>query len=141
MRTAGVGLLVTGLFSLAITLTNEVYVVAVALFIASLGNAIYWVANQTALVEASDASNRGSMMATRFSLVQTASIAGAAVGGFVTHAYGQDGPLVAYGVLAIGLILLGMFALAVGRRNVNPLHGREYEEAMLRPAGAGSSAD
>src|SRR4029077_2380840 len=84
MRTAGIGLLVTGLFSLAITLTNEVYIVAAALFIASLGSASYWVANQTALVEAADASNRGSMMATRFSIVQTASIAGAAVGGLVT---------------------------------------------------------
>ena len=142
MRTAGVGLLVTGLFSLAMTLTNEVYFVAAALFIASLGNAIYWVANQTALVEAADASNRGSVMATRFGLVQTASIAGAAVGGFVTQAYGpQNGPLVAYGVLAIGLILLGMFALAAGRQTINPLHGLPYEEAMLRPAEVGSPAE
>jgi len=124
------------------TLTNEVYFVAAALFIASLGNAIYWVANQTALVEAADASNRGSVMATRFGLVQTASIAGAAVGGFVTQAYGpQNGPLVAYGVLAIGLILLGMFALAAGRQTINPLHGLPYEEAMLRPAEAGSPAE
>ena len=74
MRTAGIGLLVTGVFALAITLTSEVLIVAAALFIASLGNAIYWVANQTALVEAADASNRGSVMATRFSLVQTASM-------------------------------------------------------------------
>ena len=138
MRTAGVGLLVTGLFSLALTLTNEVYVIAAALFVASLGNAIYWVANQTALVETADASNRGSVMATRFSLVQTTSIAGTAVGGLITHAYG---PLVAYGVLAIGLILLGMFALAAGRRTINPLHGQKYEEAMLRTAAARLPAD
>jgi putative nucleotidyltransferase with HDIG domain len=131
MRTAGMGLLVTGLFSLAMTLTTQVYVVAAALFVASLGNPIYWVANQTALVEAADASNRGSVMATRFSLVQTASIAGTAVGGFVTQAYGPNGPLVAYGVLAIGLILLGLFALAAGRRTTNPLHGTAYEEAAL----------
>jgi len=131
-------LLVTGLFSLALTLTNEVYVIAAALFVASLGNAIYWVANQTALVETADASNRGSVMATRFSLVQTTSIAGTAMGGLITHAYG---PLVAYGVLAIGLILLGMFALAAGRRTINPLHGQKYEEAMLRTAGAQSPAD
>ena len=141
MQTAGIGLLVTGLFSFVITFTGEVYVVAAALFVASLGNAIYWVANQTALVEAADSSNRGSMMATRFSITQTASIAGAAVGGFVTQANGQNGPLVAYGVLAIGLILLGMFALAAGRRTTNPLHGREYEEAMLMTAGARSPAD
>jgi MFS family permease len=141
MRTAGIGLLVTGVFAFGITLTNEIYVVAAALFVASLGNAIYWVANQTALVEAADASNRGSVMATRFGLVQTASIAGAAVGGFVTYAYRENGPVVAYGVLAIGLILLGMFALAAGRRTSNPLHGVEYEEAMLRTAGASSPTE
>ena len=136
MRTAGMGLLLTGLFSLVMTLSNQVYVVAAALFVASLGNPVYLVANQTALVEAADASNRGSVMATRFSVVQTASIAGTAVGGFVTHVFGSNGPLVAYGTLAIGLILLGMFALAAGRRTTNPLHGAAYEEATLVAAGA-----
>ncbi len=141
LRTAGLGLLITGLLSLAMTLYPTPIFVAFALFVASIGNPIYLVANQTALMEAADANNRGSMMATRFSLVQTASIAGAAVGGFVTQAYGSNGPLVAYGVLAIGLILLGMFALAAGRRTINPLHGLQYEEAILRTAGASSPAD
>jgi len=141
LRTAGFGLLLTGVFSLAMALFHSPFVIAIALFGASIGNPIYLVGNKTALVEAADPSNRGSVMATRFSLAQTASIAGAAVGGFVTEAYGPNGPLVAYGVLAIGLILLGMFALAAGRRTSNPLHGREYEEAMLRTAGARSPAD
>ncbi len=141
LRTAGLGLLITGLLSLAMTLYPTPIFVAFALFVASIGNPIYLVANQTALMEAADANNRGSMMATRFSLVQTASIAGAAVGGLVTKAYGPNGPLVAYGVLAIGLILLGMFALAAGRRTINPLHGLQYEEAILRTAGASSPAD
>lgn len=136
MRTAGMGLLLTGVFSLAMTFTGQIYVVAAALFVASVGNPIYLVANQTALVEAADDSNRGSVMATRFSVAQTASIAGAAVGGLVTRGFGTGGPLVAYGVLAIGLILLGMFALAAGRRTVNPLHGAAYEESALVAAGA-----
>lgn len=131
LRTAGAGLLVTGVFSLAITLTTQIYVVAAAIFVASLGNAIYYVANQTAVAESADPSNRGSVMATRFSLVQTASIGGTAVGGFVTQAYGANGPLVAYGVLAIGLILLGMFALAAGRRTTSSLTGPEYEAALM----------
>lgn len=135
MRTAGAGLLLTGLFSLALALTTQLYVVAVALFVASLGNPIYAVANQTALVEAADPSNRGSVMATRFSVVQTASIAGTAVGGFVSRGFDGQGPLVAYGVLAIGLILLGMFALAAGRRTTSSLTGPEYE-ATLMTAGA-----
>jgi predicted MFS family arabinose efflux permease len=101
--------------------------VAVALFIASIGNPIYSVANQTALMEAADASNRGSVMATRFGLVQTASIVGAAAGGLITSAFG---PFAAYGVLGVGLVLLAMYALAAGRSTVNPLHGAAYEEAQ-----------
>ena len=133
MRTAGAGLLMTGLFSLAMTLSGEIQIVAAALLIASIGNPIYTVANQTALVEAADASNRGSVMASRFSLVMAAGIAGTATGGFITQAYG---PLAAYGVLAVGLILLGLFALAAGRRITNPLHGKEYEEAVQIAAAA-----
>lgn len=136
LRTAGLGLLLTGAFSLAMTLYATPAFVAIALFIASIGNPIYLVANQTALVEAADANNRGSVMATRFSLVQAASIAGTAVGGFVTGAYGASGPLVAYGVLAVGLILLGMFAMAAGRRPRGPVTGSEDEAAFEvgRPA-------
>jgi putative nucleotidyltransferase with HDIG domain len=138
MRTAGVGLLLTGLFSLVMTLRPSMLMfVAGALFIASVGNPIYTVANQTALVEAADPSNRGAIMASRFAVVQTAMIAGAAAGGFITQAFG---PLAAYGVLAIGLILLGMFAIASGRRASNPLHGRAFEEATLVAAAAPSQA-
>jgi len=138
MRTAGIGLLLTGAFSLIMTLQPSMLLfVAGALFIASIGNPIYTVANQTALVEAADPSNRGAVMASRFGIVQTAMIAGTALGGLITGAFG---PLAAYGVLAIGLILLGMFAIAAGRRTSNPLHGRPYEEAALVAAGAPSQA-
>ena len=110
--------------------------IAVLLLIASVGNPIYTVANQTALVEAADQSNRGTVMATRFTFVQTASIAGTAVGGLLTQLIPHYGPLVAYGVLAIGLILLGLFALAAGRVISNPLVGRAFQEATNRAAAA-----
>jgi putative nucleotidyltransferase with HDIG domain len=138
MRTVGVGLMLTGVFSLIIGLSRTLVIglspmtmlalIVAALFVASIGNPIYAVANQTALVEAADSSNRGSVMATRFGLVQTASVVGIAVGGLITKAYG---PLMAYGVLGIGLILLAMYAIAAGRSMTNPLHGERYEEAML----------
>ena len=128
MRTAGIGLLLSGAFSLVMALYPAPIFVGAALFVASIGNPIYLVSNQTALVEAADAANRGSVMATRFGLVQAASIAGTAVGGFVTKFFGaSSGPMVAYGVLAIGLILLGMFAMALGRRSSGPVLGPEYE--------------
>jgi hypothetical protein len=39
-------------------------------------------------------------------------------------------------VLAVGLILLGLFAIAAGRVVSNPLHGSAYEEATMHAAAA-----
>jgi MFS family permease len=140
MRTVGAGLFLTGVFSLVVALTPSLAwaqvnfgdfptLVAIALFIASIGNPIYSVANQTAIIEAADPSTRGSVMATRFGLVQTASIVGTAAGGLITKQYGA---LAAYGVIGVGLVLLAMYAIAAGRSTTNPLHGAAYEEAALR---------
>jgi putative nucleotidyltransferase with HDIG domain len=131
MRTVGAGLLLTGAFSLAISLSPTIGVIAVALVLASMGNPIYAVANQTALIEAADSTSRGTIMATRFGLVQTASVIGAAVGGLITR---QFSPTAAYGVLGVGLLLLALYALAAGRSTTNPLHGAAYEEATLQRA-------
>jgi hypothetical protein len=139
MRIVGSGLMLTGVCSVALAMsafafgmsTTVLILMAGALFVASIGNPIYAVANQTALIEAADASNRGSVMATRFGLVQTASIVGTAVGGLITR---QAGPLAAYGVLGVGLVLLAMYAIAAGRSTINPLHGAQYEEATLSQA-------
>jgi putative nucleotidyltransferase with HDIG domain len=140
MRTVGGGLFITAIFSIAIamsysispsTSSSLIMWIALALFLASIGNPIYAVANQTAILEAADTSNRGSVMATRFGLVQTASIIGVAAGGLITQVYG---PLAAYGVLGVGLLLLAMYAIAAGRSTTNPLHGAAYEEATHRTA-------
>jgi MFS family permease len=146
MRVVGAGLFLTGVFSLAIAFTPSLGFgsqlmwiwIGVALFIASIGNPVYAVANQTAILEAADPMNRGSIMATRFGLVQTASIIGTAAGGLITKAYG---PLAAYGVLGVGLVLLAMYAIAAGRSTTNPLHGAPYEEAIRHSAGANSHSE
>ena len=140
MRTVGVGLFLTGVFSVSIAMSPSLVIIAVALLVASIGNPIYAVANQTALLEVADASNRGSVMAIRFGLVQTATIAGAATGGLILASFGPAGPFVAYGVLGVGLVLLGMYALAAGRSTVNPIIGAPYEEAQVKAAAAGSSS-
>jgi putative nucleotidyltransferase with HDIG domain len=143
MRIVGAGLFLTGVFSLVIAMSSSLPMspllmwIGVALFLASVGNPIYAVANQTAVLESADPSNRGSVMATRFGLVQTATVVGAATGGLITQAYG---PLVAYGVIGVGLVLLAMYAIAAGRSTTNPLHGAAYEEATLRTAGAQTQA-
>jgi MFS family permease len=131
MRTVGAGLLLTGIFSFAISLSPTVQLIGLALFVASMGNPIYAVANQTALIETADASNRGAVMATRFGLVQTASVIGIAVGGILTKQYS---PAAAYGALGVGLVILALYALAAGRSTTNPLHGAAYEEAALQQA-------
>jgi predicted MFS family arabinose efflux permease len=136
MRTVGAGLLLTGIFSLAIAMSPSLLLVAIALLVASIGNPIYAVANQTALMEASDPSNRGSVMSIRFGLVQTATIVGAAAGGLISSSFGDRGPLVVYGVLGVGLSLLALYALAAGRSTINALHGAAYEEAQIAAATA-----
>jgi putative nucleotidyltransferase with HDIG domain len=138
MRTVGVGLFLTGVFSIVVAMSPSLMILAVALFIASVGNPIYAVANQTAIIEAADPSNRGTLMATRFGLVQTASIIGTAAGGLITAS--EYGALGAYAVLGVGLVLLAMYAIAAGRSTTNPLHGEAYEEATMLAAGAGSRA-
>ena len=146
MRTVGAGLLVTGIFSVAVGLSPMVVaapigegsllapllmLIGISLLIASIGNPVYAVANQTALIEAADPTTRGSVMTTRYGVVQTASILGTALGGLLTKQYG---PLAAYGVLGVGLVILAMYALAAGRSTTNPLHGAAYEEATLQRA-------
>jgi len=141
MRTVGVGLFLTGVFSIVVAMSPSLMILAAALFIASVGNPIYAVANQTAIIEAADPSNRGTLMATRFGLVQTASIIGTAAGGLITAS--EYGALGAYAVLGVGLVLLAMYAIAAGRSTTNPLHGEAYEEAReatMLAAGAGSRA-
>ena len=129
LRTLGAGLLLTGIFSVAISMTTDFWLVALALFIASIGNPIYSVATQTALVEAADISNRGSILATRFAWAQTAGIIGIGVGGLITKYAGAGH---AYAVLGVGLVILALYAIAAGRSTINPLHGAAYEEAALQ---------
>jgi len=131
MRTVGAGLLLTGAFSVALAMSHDLAAIVALLFIASIGNPIYTVANQTALIETADASNRGSVMATRYGLAQTAGIIGMAVGGLITKFYS---PYRAFGVLGLGLVILALYALAAGRSTTNPLHGAAYEEAALQQA-------
>jgi putative nucleotidyltransferase with HDIG domain len=130
MKTVGAGLLLTGLFSVALGMTHSLVIIVAALFVASIGNPVYSVANQTALVESADQNSRGSLMATRFGLTQTAGIVGLAAGGFIA----KVSPQVAFEVLGVGLVILALYAIAAGRSTTNPLHGAAYEEAALQQA-------
>jgi MFS family permease len=131
LRTVGAGLILTGAFSVAMAMSHNFWIVAVALFIASIGNPIYSVATQTALLEAANTTNRGSIMATRFGLAQTAGIVGMAVGGLITAVSGAGA---AYAVLGVGLVVLALYAIAAGGSTTSALRGTAYDEAALQQA-------
>ena len=105
MTTVARGLLITGALSVGIAFSPWIWLVGVLLLIASAGNPVYTVGNITALMEASDATNRGAIMSSRFALVQLAVILGAGSGGLIGKFFS---PEVAYGVLGIGLVGLAL---------------------------------
>jgi predicted MFS family arabinose efflux permease len=107
MRTVAQGLAITGVLSLGIAVSPWVWLVALFLFLASAGNPVYSVGNVTALMDASDASNRGAILSSRFAVTQLALIGGAAVGGLVSQ---YVGPGATYGALGVGLLALAFVA-------------------------------
>lgn len=112
MRTVAEGLALSGLLSLGIAVSPWIWLVGIFLLVASAGNPIYSVGNVTALMEASDSSNRGTIMSSRFAITQVTVIAGAAVGGFVSEILG---PQTTYGVLGGGLLCLALVAAFISR--------------------------
>jgi putative nucleotidyltransferase with HDIG domain len=109
MATVVAGVALTGLMSILVALEPEFWLIALLLLVASVGNPLYAVGNQTALVQSVPAAERGSVMAIRFAIVQTALITGAAFGGVVTQSLG---PRLTYGILGAGLCLVALAALA-----------------------------
>ncbi len=101
MRTAAQGLAIVGLFSVAVAVSPWLWLVAVFILLASLGNPLYSVGNVTALMQVSDSSNRGTIMSSRFAITQLALILGTTAGGFVS---GVIGPEATYGLLGFGLL-------------------------------------
>ncbi len=112
MRTVAQGLLVTGLMSVAIAFPSSLWVTALLLVLASLGNSFYSVGNQTALLETGDSQNRGSIMSFRFAAGQTALVLGSAVGGYLAWKVGAG---TAYALLGIGLLGVAICAAWMGR--------------------------
>jgi MFS family permease len=108
MQTVAVGVLVTGVLSLGVAASNWLWLTATFLLGASIGNAVYAIGNSTALLQLSDSANRGSVMATRFAVAQTLTIAGAGAGGTIAAVIG---PQATYGALGCGLTILGLAVL------------------------------
>jgi putative nucleotidyltransferase with HDIG domain len=101
-----VGLSLMGLLSLVVSVSPLLWLTALVLFVASIGNAFYTVSNRSALQEAGTSDNRGLLMSARFGVVQSAAIAGFAIGGFLGEHLGARATFAVVG--------FGLCALAVG---------------------------
>jgi predicted MFS family arabinose efflux permease len=112
MSTVATGLAITGALSLFVAMAPQFWLIAALLLIASIGNPIYAVGNQTALLESVRATERGSVMSIRFAVVQTALVSGAAFGAQVT---GTLGPRATYATLGVGLCAIAVAAVALKR--------------------------
>jgi MFS family permease len=121
MRTVAQGLILTGILSVGIAM-SPYWLVAILLVFASAGNPIYSVANVTALMEASDGSNRGTIMSSRFAITQLSLIFGAAAGAIVSRLVG---PAVTYGILGAGLIGLALVAAILARERASVVQATE----------------
>ena len=152
VSTMAVGLLLTGIFAVGVAVSPTVTWAGLLLLVASIGNPIYAVGNQTALIELGDASNQGRIMASRFAIVQTSTIVGSSVGGLAAAALG---PQLTYAVIGLGLVLLAVAAFGRARseersgeaRGPEPLEDKDRRregpvavDLPLVPARAGAAA-
>lgn len=110
LRTVAQGLAITGILSVGVAISPWMWLAAVLLLLASAGNPIYTVGSLTALMDASEKTNRGTLMSSRFAVTQFALVIGATTGALITRIVG---PEVAFGILGAGLLTL---AIAAGVR-------------------------
>jgi putative nucleotidyltransferase with HDIG domain len=100
------GLAMMGAFSLLIGVSPWLALTCALLFFASVGNPIYTVANQTAVLRGGDTSNQSTLMSARFVLAQIGVILGSAAGGVIT---GWLGPRASYALMGAALMCVAIF--------------------------------
>jgi DHA3 family macrolide efflux protein-like MFS transporter len=110
----GLGVLGTGL-------AHTFWLTGVGIGISAIGNALYFIANQSALLKAGDEPNRGSVMSARYSVVQVCRVLGLGAGAAITSA--TSGRL----TFTITGVLLLLVAVFITRWWLG-------ERAQLRPA-------
>jgi len=102
-----VGLLVMGVLSIGVASSKSLSLSAALLLGASIGNALYTVGIRSLLQHIAPSSMRGTVMSTRFMIVQLASVGGSSLGGLVAL---KLGPTVVFA--ALGLSLIAIVAVA-----------------------------
>jgi len=96
-------ILLFGTAVLAVALSPTTAVAAVAIALSGVGNAVYSVTNQTALLEASQQRVHGTVMAARFAAAQAGKALGLGTGAVVTARLGARG---GFAVIGAGLLMV-----------------------------------
>jgi putative nucleotidyltransferase with HDIG domain len=117
-----IGLTLMGVLSLVVAISPVLWLTAIVLFAASIGNAFYTVSNRSALQEVSSSDNRGVLMSARFGAVQSAAIAGFAIGGYLGAHFGPRATFAAVGCGLCVLALSTVVVTSIGPRKTI-LHG------------------
>ncbi|HEV2954134.1 MAG TPA: MFS transporter, partial [Candidatus Dormibacteraeota bacterium] len=108
------GLGTMGVMSVLLSLSPNLWLASVILFVASIGNPLYVVGNQKGFLDAVPQSQHGRAMAVRFGVTQVASLTGLAISGPLNAG---PGPRTTYFLVALGLIILAV-ATGIGNRRV-----------------------
>jgi MFS family permease len=104
-----VSLWIFGFGALGAGLAHNLWLTGAGIAISAIGNALYYVANQSALLKAADENSRGSVMSARYTVVQFGRVLGLAAGAAMTAAVSG-----AFTVTMVGVLLLPV-AFVVGR--------------------------
>jgi MFS family permease len=110
---------VFGVGIFAVGLSPSLELAAVAIAISGMGNAVYSVTNNSALMESADRTNRGTLMSARFTLTQTAKAFGLAAGSVLTAWLGARSAFAAIG-LGLGLTAAAYTAFLSMRARQGP---------------------
>jgi putative nucleotidyltransferase with HDIG domain len=107
------GLLAMGALSVGIGLSVWYPITALLLFLASIGNQVYLVANRTEVQQTVPNDRRGSVMASRSFLTETSALAGSAFGGVIVAGIGGNAT---YVIAGVGFVVLAAVVALWQRR-------------------------
>lgn len=110
------------------------WVAGTALGISAVGNALYFISNQSTLLKAADERSRGSVMSARYSVVQVCRVAGLTAGGALTSAVSGTLTFTISGVaLMLAAVVVTRWWLA-GRVRHSPVPPEVSLESAAGPA-------
>jgi MFS family permease len=123
LRVLTVSLWIFGAGALAAGLAHMFWITGPAMAASAVGNALYFIANQSALLRAAHESQRGSVMSSRYTVVQSTRVLGLLAGAAITALASGAATLVVIGVLLL-VVAVAVRTAAASRPRARDLAGR-----------------